>query len=244
MIRDEYYYEKLEDTVKKFIVKSPIPIVYNFYKDQPKFEIKHGGIRKVFDIDYGISYLDYLHLIEKQFYQYFPKFSCEVEVKRDYTEEEILNEIEKGASFEDVYGKQITEVRTDVGIIERVYIVHDQFRFNFNNKRMIRQSIKMPLSTLLKTLRHPDTINDHRKKRELILNSSIFVTDVKNKPIEIAYPPRQLLNFFKIYAEDMTNETLSLLQNNIYSWGRYNVKIDSRQLLDEIKVIISKEKQK
>lgn len=242
MIKDTYYYEKLEDAVKKFIIKSPIPLVYKFYDDRPKFEIKHGSNRRIFDIDYGISYLDYLHLIEKEFYQFFPRFSCEVEITRNFTEEEILLAVEKGMPFEEAYDKKITEKRKEVGIIERVYIVDDQFRLNLNGKMTIRQSTKMPLSHLLKRLRQSDLINDNEKKRELILNSSIFITEVKNKPIEINYPPRQLLNFFKIYSDDLKKEKLLALENNQYQWGKFVVKIESRQLLDEIKIILGERK--
>lgn len=102
----------------------------------------------------------------------------------------------------------------------------------------------MTLKTFLNNLK---SISSNEEKRKFIFDHSKLIKILPSpneKKILITYSGKQLLNFFKINFEDLKNYELIELEPFLYQWGRFQVKFESKSLLNDCLDFYRKEKEK
>ena len=240
---DKYYLKKLFESLAKYLSTAPVPIKSSWDAYNVHIEFRIGSNNLKLKIDSEISHDDYVYLLNRWSSKFFPRYHCEVEEVKKPTEQDAAEKLAKGdITIDEVPEYLNSEIKTfevKLGFVEKVYMRDDQFRLIENDKAQIRQST-IPLSKFVKALRDGDLRNQDDLIYEFIQDNSVVVKDLwEARPIDIDYPPIQLINFFSIRSEESKGEPLVKVDANIYRWNRYRIRISGDTLLNDCQKILT-----
>lgn len=223
------YIQELFTAIKKFLHKLPIPIKSFF--DEIKLEVVFElgrDFKTNLKINSDISPHDSISLLELELEQFFPRFKILGDkIELPYKSDEIARLIkETGISFDSAFNMKKTAQFMEEGIIKRVWLMDDVFKFQHTvNGEIKEKSIRMatiPLSSFLKEFKLKD---DHIERKSFIFNCSKLIREYNPQRIEISYYGERLKNFFKIQSKIMPNKFIYKLTTDVYTWGKFVFKL-------------------
>jgi len=236
---DKKYLFKLFRLLSKYLIKCPVPVVtsWNFQKPKLIFKVGQENV-KSFVINSQISQNDFINLIERWLRKFFPQYIYEYKKERLLTSKEAIEYIKNGnATPENVFNIKIKEKFSEVVMIEKVFMLDDEFRININGKKFFYLSI-IPISELLRNFRRLKYSDD--KNRYLTSNSK-FINPVSyeelakntNKEIPLDYKGEVLKNFFRINVVSYFNWNIKRIDNNKYKWFLFTFQFDDEKEKEE-----------
>lgn len=246
---DHYYLESVCKHVANMIKNIPIPVLTSYDPKNKSIYFSVGKIKKDFKLDVNIAYYDYITIVKRYLYQFFPTYNIEYEKEVDLSEDEIWEKVnkEKMNLNDAIMCKKKTKVK-EKGVIEKEVRLKDEFIINVNGKRQVRitGSLQFPmsLSTFMSKLK---LIKNDKKRYDFIFENSTFIKDIGAIPkqdILITYSGNQLLNFFKINFEDLKGSPLIQIDTFTYKWGVFRIKFESQSLKTDCLNYYEKEKSK
>jgi hypothetical protein len=245
--QDLFYLESLCYHIASFLKNVPLPVVtsHDIGFTNSIFFVVGDKIKNGFKIDTNIAPYDYITLVKRWLYQYYPKYSYKYDEQVPYSDEEIIALHKQGQDLNDLLQLRKSVQKVEIGIIEKEMRVKDQFILNRNGIRelWLTGSLKDPMTltefkdTLLR-------ISDDVERRLFIFAHArpIQVLDASTKDINVNYIGYQMLNFFKINYDDLKQYEVKEVVPFVYRWGRFVCKFDSRSLMLECLNYIEKRK--
>jgi hypothetical protein len=229
---DKYYLESLCHHLSNFIKNVPIPVLCDYSTRYKSIYFSVGDDKNNFPLTIDISYYDYITLVKRWLYQFFPRYEVLIDAELD--DDEILKLVrEQGYNLNDALleRKKVPEI----GVIEKEIRKEDQFIININGTKTVRiTGNKKPLllKDFMKELRG---IKDQQQRKNYILdNSREFSTVVTyDKVVRINYQNSQLLNFFKVNYEDLKDYELKESEPFVYEWKNYLIRFSSITLRND-----------
>lgn len=226
---DKYYLESLCHHLSNFIKNVPIPVLCDYSERFKSIYFSVGEEKNSFPLTIDISYYDYITLVKRWLYQFYPRY--EVLVDSELDDNEILKLVrEQGYNLNDALleRKKVPEI----GVIEKEIRKEDQFIINVNGRKTIRiTGNKKPLllKDFMKELRN---IKDQDERKSYILDNSRELSVVTNyeKVVKINYQGKQLLHFIEINFPDLKNFELKEIEPFVYGWNFYQIKFSSLSL--------------
>lgn len=242
---DKYYFETLCKHISNYVKNVPMPVVTSYDSVNKRIYFTVGNISKSWEIDIDVSYRDYITIVNRWLYQFFPQYVIEIEKEVSLTEEEIAHlrddAIKNNEKFNinDALEMKKSVLVTESGAIEKITLTSDEFIFNKGDIKYVMMSGTkydiLPLSKFLKTVR---TLETDLEKRNYIINYSTTVKRMGNllHKISIAYQGKQMINFFIINYFDLHLDELIRIEPLQYKWGNFVIKFESETLrLDCVK---------
>lgn len=224
---DKTYLKEVASTIRVYAFKCPLKYVqFNWNASNKAIDVylrdkKVGEI----SVDVDVAPHDVVTLIERDLYKYFPQYNITSDemVTVEYTADEIAELIRKDPSFDidEVFNLGKTVNKSECGVIERVWILDDKFKFvrTINGKRQEELRIStIPLSEFLGMARKlkQEALQEHIELKSMLL--SIYTP----RPVEVAYTGDQLENFIKINSnEGFIYPLQSTSAGMLYKYGRY-----------------------
>jgi hypothetical protein len=236
---DKYYFEILGKHISNYIKNAPIPIVATYDSVNKRIYFTVGSLSKSWEIDIDVSYRDYLTIVNRWLYQFFPKYTIDKQREVSLSEQEIIELRDKALKEDKQFdiNKALTlkkvETYKETGIIEKITLTSDEFIFNLNDEKYVHVSgtrlNPLPLSKFLKTIRK---IEGDSEKMEFIEENSTLVKKMGNSlnKIHITYQGKQMLNFFIINYPDLYNKELVRVEPLEYEWNNFHIKFESDTL--------------
>lgn len=237
---DMYYFESLAIHLTDFLRNTPVPILTTWDAKNKRIYFSIGKESSFFPVSTEISYDDYLTQVERWTKNYYPQYKVEVKKEVPLSDEEIYEKVREGYDLNDAILLTKEIIKEEFGMIERIYIMEDKFKFNLNNNEW---SIRMsgilnkdiiPLSKFLKELR---TKESDEEIREYILNNSFEISKINSsidsKMKYINYSGMQMVNFFKINLPDLKDYPIIKQDRDEVVWGPYIVQFESDILRDD-----------
>lgn len=235
---DMEYFHTLTDFIHKQLRIWPIPVITTWDPKGHKIWFTVGISNKwEFKVDVNFSTHDFMRLVEQSLRKLFPQFKITETSERNPTAEEVERLLTQGRvdSVDDAFNYKVKESKVDVGMIERVYLLDDQFRLNRNGKRAMYISTQ-PLSQFLRTFR---TLRRDDEKRAFIIAMSKFISEVKDRDVEIKYEGEMLINFFKINRIDLGGVELKIGQDPLKGfWKNYIIHFPSEEVRKQCLLLI------
>ena len=245
---DKYYLITVCRHIYNFLQNAPVPVFSNLDRVfNDRIYINVGDNSKCFFFDTTIAYYDFITLIKRYIKKFYPSYSCETKITREYTEEEIISlrkkSIESGKAFDlnDILNQQVPDSKWENGYISKIFILKDTFILNVNGKKYLHKTVTanraLPLRQFLKGLRSIiEQTNDDKIIRSFILENSERVSELKEETrITIQYSGGTMLNFFKINYEDL--QSFALIQNKDnkfrWSWGKFDIIFENSLLMED-----------
>jgi hypothetical protein len=255
--KDKQYLETLLGHLSKFIDKLPIAVIctWDYKHECIYFTVGHDN-KNFVKVDPDISYFDFITLCDRWLRQFYPKYDCEVVEEVKYTDNEISEMISEGKiDIESDLSKLRKKISyKEKAIIQRAFILSDNFKMNVNGESFIRHS-KIPISVFLKELRKLREATD-TEKRDYILSNSLLLSKIENqKEILVDYDHKRMVNFFKINVEDNFDKEVQSYEDDSgiewIKWGRFRFQLASNEvsrvffhMLETHKMNLTKMKQK
>jgi hypothetical protein len=248
-----YYLETLCKHISNLIKNIPIPVLTSYDPKNKAIYFSVGSNKERILLDTNIAYFDYLTLVKRYLYQFFPKYEIDYEIERALTEDEIVELIKEKKNknekidYNDILLIKKKEILHEAGIIEKITMMKDEFVLNINSKRQIRMSgttsMPMSLSTFMDKLK---VISNDQKKYNFIFTNSEFVKELREdvQDINITYSGKQMINFFTINFKDLRMFPLEKIDNFLYKWNKFKIKFESISLRDDCLKIYEKAKEK
>ena len=234
---DLYYFETLCNHIANMVKNIPIPVCTSYDTKNKAIYFSVGKIKKGFKIDIDIAYYDFLTIIKRWLIQYYPKYEIEKEIEKELTEEEMAEKAKQGMNLNDIILFRKKEIVKEVGYIEKITMLKDEFILNINGERQVRISgsamTPMSLSTFMDKLK---LLQNNKKKYDFIMQNSLLIKKLYSTDkteINITYAGKQMLSFFKINYIDLKNENLIELQPFLYKWGVFKIKFESMSLKND-----------
>jgi len=226
---DKYYLESLCHHLSNFIKNVPVPVLCDYSTRFKSIYFSVGEDKTNFPLTIDVSYYDYITLVKRWLYQFYPRY--EVLVDSELDDDEILKLVrEQGYNLNDALleRKKVSEI----GVIEKEIRKEDQFIINIEGVKTVRiTGNKKPLllKDFMKELRG---IKDQQERKNYILdNSREFSTvAIYDKIVRINYQGKQLLNFFIINFPDLKDYDLKEVEPFMYEWKNYVIKFSSLSL--------------
>jgi hypothetical protein len=234
---DLYYFETLCNYVANMVKNIPIPVCTSYDTKNKAIYFSVGKIKKGFKIDTNITYYDYLTIVKRWLIKFYPKYEIEREIERELTEDEMTEKAKQGMNLNDIIQFRKKEVIKEIGYIEKITMLKDEFILNVNGERQVRFSgsamSPMSLSTFMDKLK---LLQNNKKKYEFIMQNSLLIKKLytsDKQEISIVYSGKQMLNFFIINYPDLQKEDLVELQPFLYKWGIFKIKFESMSLKND-----------
>lgn len=237
---DTYYLESLCYNIGAFLKNTPVPVAAKLdddFKENHRIVFSLGKISKSFEASVNYSYEDFILLVKKWLYQFYPSYTVEEEVEVSLSHEEMLEVIKnnKNVDMNDVLEMKKKEFVKEHLVVEKIMLKEDTFVVNKNGQRSIRISgtIKNPmsLSAFKKELYH---IKDDKQKKKFIEENSTFVRSLDKKiDVTIDYQGQQMRNFFKVNADELIECEAKNISPFVWKFGRFTVKFSSQSLMDD-----------
>jgi len=229
---DKYYLESLCHHLSNFIKNVPIPVLCDYSERFKSIYFSVGEEKSHFALTIDVSYYDYITLVKRWLYQFYPRYEVLIDTGLD--DNEILALVrEQGFNLNDALleRKKVTEI----GVIEKEIRKEDQFIININGVKTVRiTGNKKPLllKDFMKELRG---IKDQQERKNYILDNSREFSTIPNyeKSIKINYQGQQLLNFFRINYEDLKEYELKEVESFVYEWKNYIIRFSSISLRND-----------
>ena len=170
------------------------------------------------------SYYDFITILDRLLYPFYSAYHFE-------SKEEI--------TIDATFNLKKTEHIIEKGVIERIFLTDDLFIIDINGVKFSRQS-KILLSQFMDTLKK---IKSDEEKRAFIIDQSRLIKRLDyEKKIEIKHKGKMLINFFKIQGKDLYNEPIFQINQNKYTWGKFEIEMDESlrdeyfQIVEQIKL--------
>ena len=240
---DIYYMETLCKYISNMIKNIPIPVLVSYDKKNKAIYFSIGKLKKGFPININISYYDYITIVKRWLRQFFPSYEIEKVLARELSEDELSIEIinrkrkNEKIDYNELLLLRKKEKIKEIGIIEKITLLKDEFILNRNNKfKELRLSgsveFPMSLSTFLNKLKN---IENQNKRYNFIFNNSSILKELHQsiQEININYSGIQLLNFFKINFDDLKQYSLEKLDDFNYKWNNFKIKFESVSLRND-----------
>lgn len=238
---NKFYLKNLAYNIMGYIKNAPIPLLTSWDPSHKSIYFHIGqDISTFFPVDTDIYYEDYIFMISKWAESYYPSFSIEIENEIPVDDEDIVELLKQGKSFEDAI-KSTKKIKSiDKGYIEKVYILKDEFIFIHNDQRMIRISgtyeNPISLSTFMYSIR--EIISNENKNaydlRNFILENSSFYKIIKEpKFIDIKRSDVEMDNFIKTHKPFISDKTVEVDGLIVY-WGKYKLFCNNHTLKDYV----------
>ena len=259
----EYLIELL-DHLFTFISTRPIPLLIKWDTNlNNRLWFNIGQYSKHYEIDPDIAPFDFTYRAEREFLQsFYPMYKVPVPGYREPSFDEIRDRIQQGMSFSQASSK-IKEIRSEIGIIDTVYMGEQTFRFIIDGNKTIRMpgrfrggnSLVITLKDFLYKLRKvqekkigktpEECVEIDKEIKSIIENESEFskTLDVE-RPITVDYTGRKMVNFIKIHLPELFKTIMQEEEDGYFSWGRYRIKFITKALKDECFDIISRYRSK
>lgn len=225
---DKDYLKSVFDIIYPFLFKLPIPVLstWDYVNNKIFISLGKNTIASIF-INNNIAPYDYITLIDKYLYNYYPSFKTTYLKQIPYDIDEIVEVMKTSKiTFDEVVSKKKLQEYNEIGVIERIYFTEDStFKLNINNVKQLRLS-NIPLTYLLTSLRN---IKDNNERKDYILSNSYFIKELVDKPIEINYKDEMLLNFIKINKS--INNSEAYKKSNKIIWGPYTLNIQENEII-------------
>jgi len=246
--KDLYYLESLTKHISNFLKNVPIPVLATYDAKYKRIYFSVGQHKKGFSLDVEIAYYDYITLVKRWLRKFYPQYKVIYEIEDLLSENEIYEKIKQGMKFSEAASLTKKVKKTEIGVIEKIKLVEDEFILVVNGESQLRVSgtLQQPM-TLKIFLNELKQISLNEEKRKFIFDHSKLIKILPNpneKKILITYSGKQLLNFFKINFEDLKNYDLIEIEPFYYQWGRFYIKFDSKSLLNDCLELYKKEKEK
>jgi hypothetical protein len=221
----------------------PLKVVSTWNQNTKSVAFFMGKHTKVFVIDLDISKYDYVHLIQSWLKRFYPKYEVALPRERSYTSEEI-NQIREdclksGEKFElaNYLNKKKIENFIEKGIIQKVFILQDQFIIQRNEQKYLCApgsfNIPMSIGPFMNDLRKITLKKVQDKEiHAYILGNSYIVEKINDAKIDIVYSDKKMLNFFKIRFSDLRNYSLEKVDSMTYHWSKFKIVFDSEYTRD------------
>lgn len=220
------YLEKTLDIIRIYTYKCPVLILTEWDDENSNIIIHVSGknYNTPIRLDPDIAPHDIVTLIERDIYHYFPRYEIHSgrQIEVDYSSEEIAELIkERKIDVDDAFNLKKTVDEIDIGVIERVWILDDKFRFvrteDGNTQEELRIS-KIPLSEFLKQARRLRSMHLH----DFIIENSRLLSVYVPGLVQVKYTGAQLLNFLKINECDLYIYPLQQREDGVvYRYGRF-----------------------
>ena len=221
-----YYFESLGKVFSAYIKTIPIPVLTTWDPVHKRIYVHVGETKRYFEIDDTVNYFDWTLLVHRWLFHFFPRFEVEEEVEVELSDEEIMSKVKEGMKLDDALLLKRNITRKDIGVIDKIQIINDEFVLDRNGSQYIRISGSidkpLPLSTFLRTLRG---VTDDKEKRDYILNYSKEIKTLAEdkKPILVDYPSNMMKNFFVIRYEDIKDFPIEHIYDHQYQWERFKI---------------------
>lgn len=232
------YFRTLTDFIHKQLRIWPVPVITSWDPKGGKIWFTVGMNNKwEFKVDVNYSTHDFMRLVEQSLRKLFPQFRVTDKTTRAPNAQEVerLLTSNKVASADDAFNYKIIDTQVDEGMIERVYLLDDQFRLIRNGKRGMYISTT-PLSQFLRTFR---TIKRDDEKRAFISAMSKFISEVKDRDVEIKYEGEMLINFFKVNRVDLQGIEMKIGQDPLKGfWKNFIIHFPNEEVRDKCQLLI------
>lgn len=242
---DRYYLESLCYHVHSFLKNVPVQVITYYDKTTDSICFCIGKNKKNFKLNIEIAPYDYVTVVKRWLYQFYPKYEYDYIIQEHYSDQEIIDMLKckKVVDLNDALLLRKPIEKKEIGVIEKVMMKEDQFIININDQRQlwITGSIKQPLTlTLFKEQLFK--LQDNEERRNYIYKNARKIKDLAkdDKEIVIKYTGKQMINFFKINYEDLKNYELKQIQSYLYKWDRFLIYFDSSSLLSDCLSFVEK----
>lgn len=237
---DTYYLESLCYNIGSFLKNTPVPVVVKLddnFKENHRIIFSLGKISNSFEVSVNYSYEDFITLVKRWLYPYYPSYTVEEEVEIPLSHEEMIEVLknDKNIDMNDVLELRKKEFIKEHLVIEKIMLKEDTFIVNRNGQKSLRISgtIKDPMS-LSAFKKELYSIKDDMQKKKFIEENSTPVRNLDKKmDVTIDYQGQQMRNFFKINAEELISAEAKSLSPFVWKFGRFTVKFSSQSLMDD-----------
>ena len=192
------------------------------------------------------------NVVRHLFPHYEVEYENDVHVKRDPSEIIDIMQKDPSATLEGIMYKTEKQKTVEKAIIEKIYVLDDQFRIIINGIPQIRHC-KRPITRFLRSYRHMVKFLAKRKcskieifkkqyidKYSSILHEVHFFTEAK----ELFMPAYQMKNFFRINYPSLRNHELIFNPaTNKYQWERYILDFPTLRIQQECVELLKKLKE-
>lgn len=236
---DKLYFESLCKKVYTYLLSFPSP-TYCKYMNANRtfyFAIGHNVLNLEWNKD--VSDHDFCEIVYNWAYKFFPHYTVKIKEARSLSEEEMLSEVYKGKSLEDLIFEEAFEEKIENFKIEKIVIRDDQINVKINNKKYVLISRPdMPISRFIQKFRK---IEHDEDKAKFVKNYTKKILEVQHmKPIDIKYVGKQLMNFFKARSPVLNPEPFEKMESLTYKWGRFIIYFSDQSQIKQAREIITK----
>lgn len=237
--KDSYYLTSLCFHLAHFIKNAPVPLLCDKpskhpYNDSWGIKFSVGSDSIVFDLDTDIYYLDYITLVKRWLYQFYPRYEYTYEIDVAISDDRAYELVSKqGYSLNDVVVMKEKQKVIEVGVIEKEMRKKDQFVLNINDRKAVRiTGNKKPLllKDFMKELR---AIKDQNERRNYIMENSREFSEYREykETIEVFYSENQMMNFFIINFPILKNYEIVKVKDLLYRCDNYLIKFNSDTIM-------------
>lgn len=263
---DKYYLTELFKYLENFIKVIPISIALSWDKVHTSIYVSVGQeFKKYFPVSTDISYRDFCKLIENSIMPMYPRYELEIEKEEYLSNDEIFDIVQKtGRDIQDVLHDKKKIIVKKSGIITKIYLTKDEFKFQEIEDGIRKTSIRMSgnasennfinLSNFLKTVRELEKrildnyLNDHNIT-EIIYKKNNFNQDIIDyrKTFEKVLTKKQIKEIYKEIEEKkynfiMKNSTFVREIDNI-SENEQVIDYEGKMMLNFFKINLNELKQ-
>jgi len=262
---DKYYLEELFKVLDNFVKVIPISIALSWDKVHKSVYVSIGQeFKKFFPVSVDVSYKDYCKIIENSIISMYPRYELLLEKEEFLSNDEIYDIVRetKRDVQEVVHDTKKIKVRRS-GIITKIYLTKDEFRFQEMENEHKKVSIRMSgnasnnnfinLSNFLKTIRMFErSINeeaiDKYKIKDVVYKKNNF--------------DQEIIDFKKTFENSLTKQQINDIQKEIevkkYNWimenstfvrevdlreNEYVVDYDGKMMINFFKINLNELKQ-
>lgn len=224
---DKHYLKEVTNVMRVYAYKCPLKYMCFQWNAENRVVDIYVQDKRVGDvkIDANVAPHDVVTLIERQISKYFPQYHLILNetIDVDYSADEIANFIKTDPDFdvEQIFNMRKTVNKSESGIIERVWILDDKFKFVriIDGKRQEELRVStIPITEFLKSARKlkQEALQEHIEANSML--SCIYTP----RPVEVNYTGEQLKNFIKINEDEgFVYPLQSTPLGMIYKLGRY-----------------------
>lgn len=245
---DKYYLINLCHHIYNFTQNAPVNIVTGFdTKFEDRIYVNVGENSKCFFLDNTVSYYDFITLIKKWLYQFYPKYECTVKYMRKYDEDEIIRIREqcllqqKDFDIAKLMDEEVEDTKIERGVIIKIFLLQDSFILKENKQKYLHKTVslyrKLPLRDFMRTVRGMMIDKAPCEDiRQYIFENSDRVKEVSSDArIDISYAGAMMVNFIKINFEELKNENFSkdTSSNLKYRWGKFDLHFENETLMND-----------
>jgi len=240
---NKLYVTQLFHAVYDLLKELPIPVIASYDPKHIQIYFMFVDNKKSFAIDDKINIQDYLTLVRRWCYRFFPSYTLKTMKEVPLSKDEIFDKVKKEKmKIEDAIdlSKEIEFVED--GVIDSIYMSEDLFRMNINGVYSVYSSSSfMDLSKLLEILK--DIKEDKERKGFIFKNSMEIVGDEPlrfayekaqyfkvNSEVKVNYKGKMMYNFFSINYPDLKNKDLIQESGLVYRWGKYEIHFEDRNI--------------